>query len=208
MDVDDALCRFVEIDQGPSGGGHLPEADTETDDEVRLGDRVANRLWHRQSGFAAVDVAEVVDDVVESPGGEYRKVVVFGEGGEVGPGIEGPSATARDDDGTFGIGDGGDDRIEFVAGRCRPFDRHRSDVGVGRVVAQHVLRQRDRDRPGSAAGGDLERHRDRFGQLVDIIDLGRPLGDGSEKGAVVDLLKGLSPHLVGGDLADQHHHRL
>ena len=25
VDVDDALCRFVEIDQGPSGGGHSPK---------------------------------------------------------------------------------------------------------------------------------------------------------------------------------------
>ena len=69
---------------------------------------------------------------------------MLGEGGEIGPGIKGSSATARDDDGTLGVGDGGDDRIEFVAGRCRLFDRRRSDVGVGRVVAQHVLA---RDRP-------------------------------------------------------------
>ena len=48
---------------------------------------------------------------------------------------------------------------------------------------------------------------DVFGQAFDLVNLGRPLGDGAEHRAVVDLLEGFAVAVGTRDLADKHNHR-
>ena len=59
-------------------------------------------------------------------------------------------------------------------------------------LGQHVLRQRDDDRAGPAAGRDVEGARDELREARRIVDLGHPFRDRAEHGAVVDLLECLA----------------
>ena len=75
------------------------------------------------------------------------------------------------------------------------------------ALGQHVFRQRDHHRAGTAVAGGVEGARHQFGNARGIVDLGRPFGDGAEHRAVVEFLERLALAHVAADLADEHDHR-
>ena len=94
-------------------------------------------------------------------------------------------------------------------GQARPgLDRLERRRIVDRdALGQHVLGQRDHHRAGAAAGRGVIGARDDLGDARRIVDLGRPLGDGAEHRAVVELLERLALAHVARDLADEQDHR-
>ena len=79
--------------------------------------------------------------------------------------------------------------------------------GASTLVGQHVLRQRDDDRTGTAGRGDGEGAGDEFGNARGVVDLDHPFGDAAEEALVVDLLEGLALPDAARDLADEQDHR-
>ena len=71
----------------------------------------------------------------------------------------------------------------------------------------HVLGQREHNRAGAAAGGDLERTRNELGHAGGIVDLRHPLGHWPEHAPVVDLLEGFALGEIVAHLADEKHER-
>ena len=78
-------------------------------------------------------------------------------------------------------------------------------VGDVRLPRLHVLGQREHDRAGTAAGGDLERTRNELGHAGGIVDLRYPLGHRPEHAPVVDLLEGFALGEIVAHLADEEH---
>ncbi len=93
-----------------------------------------------------------------------------------------------------GGGGGIDDLVARRVGHLGGFD-------------QHVLGQRDHHRARTARGGDVESARDQFGNALDLVDFGDPLGLRAEDGAVVHFLEGFALAHAALDLADEQDHR-
>ena len=73
--------------------------------------------------------------------------------------------------------------------RAGPNGRGVRDV---RLLEEHVLGQREHDRPGPSRERERERALEVLGQAVGAIDVPRRLGDAAERARVVDLLPGLA----------------
>ena len=76
-----------------------------------------------------------------------------------------------------------------------------------RCFDQHVLGQRDHDRPRTALHRDVIGALHDFGNPRRVRDLGRPFGRRAEEGAVVHLLERAAPRHRALDLADEEDHR-
>ena len=89
--------------------------------------------------------------------------------------------------------------------RCRAHHGRR----VGRVgrLHQHVLGQREHDRPGAPAEGRLEGPGNELGNALGPVDLEHPLRQTAEHLLVVDLLEGLAAAMLARHLPDQQHER-
>ena len=86
-------------------------------------------------------------------------------------------------------------------------DRARLRVRDVGFLDEHVLREREHDRPRAAGGGDVESARDELGNPAGIVDLLDPLRHRPEHVPVVDLLECLPAHHRAADLADQEDQR-
>ena len=94
-------------------------------------------------------------------------------------------------------------RASGAGPRCRAHHGRR----VGRVgrLHQHVLGQREHDRPGPPAEGRLEGTGNELGNALRPVDLEHPLGQAAEHLLVVDLLEALAAAMLARHLPDQQH---
>ena len=88
-----------------------------------------------------------------------------------------------------------------------PRPRRAADRRTSARRGQHVLRQREHDRPGPAGHRDAVGVRDVFGDALGAIDLRGPLGHAAVHPPIVDLLERFAIDEVAADLADEHDHR-
>ena len=91
--------------------------------------------------------------------------------------------------------------------RRRPHDRLRPHRLGREPGLEHILRQRNHDRPRQPRGRDLKRPQHGLGSAGGIRDLRDPLRDAAEHAPVVDLLEGTPPQILRRDLADQQDER-
>ena len=185
----------------------LAEDGADREDDVGLGQQRPDVPRLAEPAVAGIGRAGVVDQVLAAEVDDDRDRRRLGEGAQPGAAGLAPSAAAGDDQRPLGGRDEPDDRLDLGGGRRRLRHPDRRPGAAGGRAGQHVLGQRDDHRPlpaghrrGEGAGDDL-------GDAVGVVDLGRPLGQRAEGGAVVDLLEGLAAAHRPGDLADEEDHR-
>ena len=72
---------------------------------------------------------------------------------------------------------------------------------------QHILRQGQHNRAGTAGGGNGKGAAYKFRNAPDIIDLAHPFGEFGKGAAVFDFLKGFTLTRIALHLADEQDHR-
>ncbi len=91
--------------------------------------------------------------------------------------------------------------------------RRRFNRRIGECVrrvgkrGQHILRQRDHHRPGTAGGRDGKGAGDEFGNSRRIVDFHHPFGQVAEEALVINLLPGLAFLVSASHLANEQDHR-
>ena len=209
--VDQLLRRPRHAQQAIAAGGHLAQARADGEDQVGIGDALAQPGVDGDAHVAGVQRVVVVEGVLKAHGVAHRQLPGFGKRLQVARGLGRPAATAHDDhrllrfqqhlaQALHGFGRG------LVGGRLPA--RHGLQ-GVGHGLGQHVLGQHQHHRAGAAVqrGGKGARHV--FGQALGAVDALDALGhaEGAEEGAVTHLLERLAVALVAGHIADEQHHR-
>ena len=149
----------------------------------------------------------VVEDVLEAERAAHRHPVRFGEALQVGARSRGPAAAADDRDRPLGRGEQHAQPLDVRGGRRRLDLAERIGVGDRRGLDQHVLGQREHDRPLAARHRAVEGVAHVLGGAVGAVDRGDPLRHLPEHPPVVHLLERLALDEVGPDLADEEDHR-
>ena len=97
--------------------------------------------------------------------------------------------------------------LDVVRRRMDTRRRERPCIPCTRVLDEHVLGQREHDRPRAPGRRDVERPRDELRDPVGAVDLLDPFRHRPEHLAVVDLLECLAPRHLPAHLADQEEQR-
>jgi hypothetical protein len=163
MDVDEALLGDRCAHEGVAGGGDLPQAPADGQEDVGLADAARERRIHGQPDVPGVGARGVVDVVLAAKRGGHRHAPGLGEGGDVGAGPRGPPALPHDRERS-------PRRREQLAQARHRLRRGRRRKGVQRprvrhldLVGEHVLGQREHDRPRASRGRHREGPRDDLG---------------------------------------------
>ena len=176
--------------------------------QVAVADPLRERRVEPDADVAGVARARVVDDVLAAERRAHREPARERPARERLRGLRRPTARRR--------------RARTgaaAASSSAPSSSIASGAGAGahRAVArrvghvdlrgEHVLGQRQHDRPGPPARRHRVGAREDLGDPLGVVDLERPLRHRPEHGLVVELLEGLAPALVARHLADQHQQR-
>ncbi len=206
MDMDQLLAGLRRGEIGVAIGGHLAEPGAQHEQDVHLGEALAQLGRRRGAELAHIAVGQIVDGILTAERGGDRQAVRLGECQDVRGGFIGPTGAAEQQHGALGGGQHLGD-LSHVGGRdlgargcVRPGILHRHGGG------QHVLGQGQHHRAGTAGGGDAEGLGHVFGHPLGGIDLRHPFGQRPKHGAIVDLLEGLAIHHVPAHLADEQDH--
>ena len=158
--------------------------------------------------MAGVAAMVVVEQVLAAEAAGRRQVVGVEKAGQRrDPGLA-PAAAAQDHERPLGA--------RRAAGAARPWpqargrlrrDRPARPSGTVGRLDQHVLGQRQDDRPGPAGHGGGEGAMDELRDAGGVLDLGHPLRHAAEHLPVVDLLEGVALAAAAVDLADEQDHR-
>ena len=158
--------------------------------------------------MAGVAAMVVVEQVLAAEAAGRRQVVGVEEAGQRRDAGLGPAAAAQDHERPLGAGEQ-PAQLRHGLGRGRGLDRRgrARPSGDRGGLDQHVLGQRQHDRPGPAGRGGGEGAVDELRDARRVLDLGHPLRHAAEHAAVVDLLEGVALAAAAVDLADEQDHR-
>ena len=206
IDMHDALAGLHRVQ-------HLVAASDDVAQTAAQNDERICRVEHGLEGW--VDAKAEVSDIVRVA---VVHIVLTAEGGGDGQGICGgefhqrctricrPTRPARDQKRTRRRLNRGHDGTRVRAGHTALCGGHCRAIRHIGHVAEHIFGQGDDDRAGAPSAGHVESAGKVFGQALGLVNLARPFGKRSEKGAVVDFLKRAAIPVGARDLTDKHDH--
>ena len=208
MHVDERLARLGRLEQRVPARRHLAEAPADREHEVGVAQPCGDRLVHRDAEHADVARRAVVDEVLAAERTRDGKLVRLAERLHVAARLA-PSSRPRRRRRAVARRR----RAARAAARDRPA-RGSTDGGLDarcvgdiRLLGEHVLGEREDDRPGPAG----QRERERLGHVLGnpgrAVDLPRGLRDPAEHLRVVELLPGLAAAKRARHLPDEEDHR-
>ncbi len=211
VNVDEPLLGSRRFDQCIAARRHLAQAWPEGNQEVGTPHTRGKLRRNADADVARIVGMTVVEQILEPERAPDRQLPGLGKALQGRTRRAVPAATAGDHQRPLG---GEQHRSQFAQRAWR-------GPGVRRLGArqhlrgserrQHVLRQREDDRPGPPLQRGVKGTRNVLGQSVGVLDLAHPLGEAerarAEHLAVVDLLEGLAIALRARHLANEQDHR-
>ena len=195
--------RPHQLRKGPALAGDVAQAGAEHEQEVGVAQDRHLRRRVRQPHVAGVEPVGVREEVLPAEGHDGRHLPALGEGKQSFSPAAPVEAAAGEHERALGRREPRPQGCDVLRMRRRPHQRlrmHRLGIDPRR---EHILRQRDDDRPREPGHGNLQAPQDRLGNARRIGDLRHPFGDAAEHACVIDLLERVATQVRRGHLPDQ-----
>ena len=217
VDLAQLLGSGVDMDKRRAGMGRRPQGIAAShrfaqprphrDHQIGIAQALKQFRVHPQPNIADVVGMVVIKKILAAEGGGHRQMVGLGKARQIGDALIRPTRPADHDERAFSRAQAGV-QISHGGGRRRAGDPRRlGGVGDRRLIAQHVLGQRQHHRTRPAAHRRGVGAGDVFGYPFGAVDLGHPLGQRAEHGAVIYFLERFTVAVAARYLADKEDHR-
>ena len=159
MDVHEGLARPRHVEQRVAAGRYVPELPSDRDEQIGSLHPARERRIHADRQWTGVRARAVVDVVLAAKGRDDRDRVRLAEEDRVLAGLRRPATLAHDDERSLGRRQQLPQATQLLVPGSRSWDLRRRGVGGVRLLVEHVLGQRQHDRPRPSCRRDGERAR-------------------------------------------------
>ena len=150
MDVHELLVRPWHLEQRVPAGRHFAEPAADREHEVGTCEALREAIVHRDAEDAGVAARAVVHEVLAAERARDRELARLAEREHVLACPRRPAALADDDERPLGGGQELAEPLQVLGARSRVRDLDRGRVRDIGLLGEHVLGEREHDRPGPA----------------------------------------------------------